>query len=276
MCHHFQYRSIVVCRLTAHDWHCRYCCCWRRTLSLYAQIRARHAMGINSVHVAGIIVYIEGLKAAGIWLDSLFCSPFCESVSCFVNDCDSDGGLSLTHVRGTFAERVALALLNTTFLPCPYSLNLYELIKKNNYNGFSMSLIRRFCNSIVKCLRLLYKENIIHCDLKPVSVLDFIEYLPPKLIHYNLNFRKTSCSNSVVAALLRSSTLAAHAMWIAKSTRTSNRGSIAPRRWFSACNTAPPSICGAWVSVCPLLIKNILSSCVPKWAGKHVQAAMKF
>uniref|UniRef100_A0A1B0AJJ7 Protein kinase domain-containing protein n=1 Tax=Glossina pallidipes TaxID=7398 RepID=A0A1B0AJJ7_GLOPL len=51
------------------------------------------------------------------------------------------------------------------------TLNLYELIKKNNYNGFSMSLIRRFCNSIVKCLRLLYKENIIHCDLKPENIL---------------------------------------------------------------------------------------------------------
>ncbi|XP_046812292.1 dual specificity tyrosine-phosphorylation-regulated kinase 2-like [Lucilia cuprina] len=34
-----------------------------------------------------------------------------------------------------------------------------------------MSLIRRFCNSIVKCLRLLYKENIIHCDLKPENIL---------------------------------------------------------------------------------------------------------
>lgn len=49
------------------------------------------------------------------------------------------------------------------------SLNLYELIKKNNYQGFSLSLIRRFCNSIIKCLRLLYHEKIIHCDLKPVS-----------------------------------------------------------------------------------------------------------
>jgi len=50
-----------------------------------------------------------------------------------------------------------------------YSLNLYELIKKNNYQGFSLSLIRRFANSLISCLRLLYRENIIHCDLKPVS-----------------------------------------------------------------------------------------------------------
>lgn len=32
-----------------------------------------------------------------------------------------------------------------------------------------MSLIRRFANSLISCLRLLYRENIIHCDLKPVS-----------------------------------------------------------------------------------------------------------
>ncbi|CAH1989803.1 unnamed protein product [Acanthoscelides obtectus] len=51
------------------------------------------------------------------------------------------------------------------------SLNLYELIKKNNYQGFSLNLIRRLANSLLKCLRLLQKENIIHCDLKPENVL---------------------------------------------------------------------------------------------------------
>ncbi|XP_017880190.1 probable serine/threonine-protein kinase dyrk2 isoform X2 [Ceratina calcarata] len=51
------------------------------------------------------------------------------------------------------------------------SLNLYELIKKSNYKGFSLSLIRRFANSLISCLRLLYREKIIHCDLKPENVL---------------------------------------------------------------------------------------------------------
>ncbi|KAL0894410.1 hypothetical protein ABMA27_013026, partial [Loxostege sticticalis] len=51
------------------------------------------------------------------------------------------------------------------------SINLYELIKKNNYQGFSLSLIRRFASSLLRCLRLLEAENIIHCDLKPV--IDF-------------------------------------------------------------------------------------------------------
>lgn len=54
------------------------------------------------------------------------------------------------------------------------SLNLYELIKKNNYQGFSLTLIRRFAQSLVQCLRLLQKENIIHCDLKPVSPANHI------------------------------------------------------------------------------------------------------
>ncbi|XP_074040597.1 dual-specificity tyrosine phosphorylation-regulated kinase 2 isoform X2 [Leptinotarsa decemlineata] len=51
------------------------------------------------------------------------------------------------------------------------SLNLYELIKKNNYQGFSLALIRRFAMSLLNCLSLLYEENIIHCDLKPENVL---------------------------------------------------------------------------------------------------------
>ncbi|XP_046401485.1 dual specificity tyrosine-phosphorylation-regulated kinase 4-like isoform X2 [Ischnura elegans] len=51
------------------------------------------------------------------------------------------------------------------------SLNLYELIKKNNYQGFSLGLIRRFAQSLAQCLLLLYQEKIIHCDLKPENVL---------------------------------------------------------------------------------------------------------
>lgn len=66
------------------------------------------------------------------------------------------------------------------------SLNLYELIKKNNYQGFSLSLIRRFAISLISCLRLLYRENIIHCDLKPVST----PILPTVFTTPYLNYRK--------------------------------------------------------------------------------------
>ena len=53
-----------------------------------------------------------------------------------------------------------------------FRMNLYELIKKNNFQGFSIALIRRFAYSLLQCLKMLHREKIIHCDLKPVSELD--------------------------------------------------------------------------------------------------------
>lgn len=47
------------------------------------------------------------------------------------------------------------------------SENLYELIIRNNYNGLSVELIRRFAIQILVSLDFLRKHNIIHCDLKP-------------------------------------------------------------------------------------------------------------
>lgn len=47
-------------------------------------------------------------------------------------------------------------------------VNLYELIKKNNFQGFSLALIRRFTHALLRCLQMLHREKIIHCDLKPV------------------------------------------------------------------------------------------------------------
>lgn len=48
-------------------------------------------------------------------------------------------------------------------------INLYELMKNNSFQGFSLSIVRRFTFSVLKCLQMLYVEKIIHCDLKPVS-----------------------------------------------------------------------------------------------------------
>lgn len=51
------------------------------------------------------------------------------------------------------------------------SMNLYELIKKNKFQGFSLQLVRKFAHSIILCLDILYKNRIIHCDLKPENIL---------------------------------------------------------------------------------------------------------
>jgi len=45
------------------------------------------------------------------------------------------------------------------------------LIKKNKFQGFSLQLVRKFAHSLLQCLDTLYRNKIIHCDMKPENVL---------------------------------------------------------------------------------------------------------
>lgn len=47
------------------------------------------------------------------------------------------------------------------------SINLYELIKANNFSGFSTTLVRRFTIQMLASLQLMRSHRIVHCDLKP-------------------------------------------------------------------------------------------------------------
>ncbi|KAI9261737.1 kinase-like domain-containing protein [Sporodiniella umbellata] len=51
------------------------------------------------------------------------------------------------------------------------SINLYEFIKINGYQGFSMGLIKRFASQLLNSLVLLQQQKLIHCDLKPENIL---------------------------------------------------------------------------------------------------------
>ncbi|KAI5061496.1 hypothetical protein GOP47_0024001 [Adiantum capillus-veneris] len=50
-------------------------------------------------------------------------------------------------------------------------VNLFELLKANNFKGFSLNLIRTFTKQILKALALLRDAGIIHCDVKPENIL---------------------------------------------------------------------------------------------------------
>ncbi|CAF0909010.1 unnamed protein product [Rotaria sordida] len=79
---------------------------------------------------------------------------------------DSDNSLNVVHIKEHFYFRSHLCITFELL-----GINLYELIKKNNYQGFSVHLVRRFANSLLQCLRVMYREKIIHCDLKPENIL---------------------------------------------------------------------------------------------------------
>jgi len=79
---------------------------------------------------------------------------------------DKDNSMNLIHMFENFTFRNHMCITFELL-----SVNLYELIKKNKFQGFSIQLVRRFAYSILRCLEALYNNKIIHCDLKPENVL---------------------------------------------------------------------------------------------------------
>ncbi|XP_017738795.1 PREDICTED: dual specificity tyrosine-phosphorylation-regulated kinase 4 isoform X10 [Rhinopithecus bieti] len=79
---------------------------------------------------------------------------------------DKDNTYNVVHMKDFFYFRnhfcITFELLG---------INLYELMKKNNFQGFSLSIVRRFTLSVLKCLQMLSVEKIIHCDLKPENIV---------------------------------------------------------------------------------------------------------
>lgn len=51
------------------------------------------------------------------------------------------------------------------------SINLYDFLKRNHFQGLPVALIRRFAVQVLVSLRFLKRLHIIHCDLKPENIL---------------------------------------------------------------------------------------------------------
>ncbi|XP_003972722.2 dual specificity tyrosine-phosphorylation-regulated kinase 2 [Takifugu rubripes] len=79
---------------------------------------------------------------------------------------DKDSGMNVIHMLENFTFRNHICMTFELL-----SMNLYELIKKNKFQGFSLPLVRKFAYSILQCLDSLHKNRIIHCDLKPENIL---------------------------------------------------------------------------------------------------------
>ncbi|VDM30415.1 unnamed protein product [Hydatigera taeniaeformis] len=51
------------------------------------------------------------------------------------------------------------------------SINLFQLIHRNNYQGFAPRLVRKFVRCVLNCLKFIHRNKVIHCDLKPENIL---------------------------------------------------------------------------------------------------------
>ena len=79
---------------------------------------------------------------------------------------DQSNTANVIHIENNFIFRRHMCIVFELL-----SLNLYELVKKNNFRGLKLSVVKRFAHSVAVGLSLVHRKQIIHGDLKPENVL---------------------------------------------------------------------------------------------------------
>uniref|UniRef100_A0A0R3TBB3 dual-specificity kinase n=1 Tax=Rodentolepis nana TaxID=102285 RepID=A0A0R3TBB3_RODNA len=70
--------------------------------------------------------------------------------------------------------------------------NLYEVLRRGNFEGLPMKTIRSVAKCVLKCLAILSEESMIHCDVKPENIL----LVPGDKAHVKLIDFGSSCRES--------------------------------------------------------------------------------
>jgi dual specificity tyrosine-phosphorylation-regulated kinase 2/3/4 len=88
-----------------------------------------------------------------------------------MRDNDPDDSNNVVHLLDRFLFRKHLVRPTQCITFELLSVNLYELLKSNKFQGLSSGLVKRFGVQILNCLKFSKKHRIIHCDLKPENIL---------------------------------------------------------------------------------------------------------
>jgi dual specificity tyrosine-phosphorylation-regulated kinase 2/3/4 len=88
-----------------------------------------------------------------------------------LRDNDLEDNNNIVHLRERFVFRKHLVRTRQCISFELLSVNLYELLKSNKFQGLSMGLVKRFAIQILNCLKFSLKHQVIHCDLKPENIL---------------------------------------------------------------------------------------------------------
>ena len=84
----------------------------------------------------------------------------------FLTSKDHSNTFNIIHIYDHFTFRKHICITFELL-----TLNLYDFIKSNNFQGLSSALVKRFAEQILVCLGELRKLRVIHCDLKPENIL---------------------------------------------------------------------------------------------------------
>lgn len=84
----------------------------------------------------------------------------------FLKENDPDDIMNVIHMKDYVIFRKHLCITFELL-----SMNLFEFLKINDFNGFDHNLIRRFAIQLLYALKYLKEFSIIHCDLKPENIL---------------------------------------------------------------------------------------------------------
>eukprot|EP01133_Synstelium_polycarpum_P000408 gene408-482_t len=84
----------------------------------------------------------------------------------YLKNNDPNSTANIVHLNDHFTFRNHLCITFELL-----SMNLYDFLKMNQFQGFNLSLIRRFAAQLLTSLRFLSKRHIIHADLKPENIL---------------------------------------------------------------------------------------------------------
>lgn len=84
----------------------------------------------------------------------------------FLKENDPEDTMNIIHMKDFVIFRKHLCISFELM-----SVNLYEFLKLNDFEGLSLSLIRRFAIQLLYALKYLKEHNVIHCDLKPENIL---------------------------------------------------------------------------------------------------------
>ena len=83
-----------------------------------------------------------------------------------LRDSDHDDTKNIVRIKTHFVYRSHVMIVFEML-----SINLYQFIKNNDFQGFSIALTKRFSLQILEALDYMQQFSIVHCDLKPENIL---------------------------------------------------------------------------------------------------------